>query len=58
MDVTMTGGTVHAIFECTVCGTRWENYLTAQECARTHARESGHVVRGEVGIVYEYDGTS
>lgn len=54
--MTVTSGTVHAIFECTVCGKRWENYLTAQDLAREHAQKCQHAVRGEVGKVYEYDG--
>ena len=45
---------VHAIAECTVCGVRYENYKNAQALAAKHAKQTGHVVTGEVGLAFEY----
>lgn len=45
---------VHAIFDCCVCGMRFENYLTAQNSARQHAKQTGHRVQGETGFAVSY----
>ena len=47
---------IHAIFECTVCGEQWENYLTAQQQASAHATAHRHRVVGEVATSVEYNG--
>ena len=44
----------HAIADCTVCGKRWENYLTAQKHAAEHARKTGHKVIVDLGYLVEY----
>lgn len=45
---------VHAIFNCSVCGKEWENYLTAKKNAIAHVDSTGHAVEGEEGIAIRY----
>ena len=47
---------IHAIADCTVCGKHWEDYLTAQKKAATHAKRTGHKVIIDLGYVAEYGG--
>ena len=47
---------VHAIFDCSDCGKRWEDYQKAERQARNHAEKHNHDVRGEVGIAVKYEG--
>lgn len=49
-------GVIHGIAECKTCGKRWEGYKNAQAVAARHAEKYKHLVRGEVGLGYEYDG--
>lgn len=51
-----TKGLIHAVFECLDCGERWEDFTTAQEKAREHARKHKHVVQGDTGFGVTYDG--
>ena len=47
---------VHAIFTCEDCGKHWEDYLTAQNNARRHAKKHGHKVEGDLGYCVSYNG--
>ena len=47
---------VHAIAECQTCGWTASNYHNAQALAAIHAKSHGHLVTGEVGLAFEYDG--
>lgn len=47
---------VHAIAECRDCGKEFQNYHNAQALAAQHARKYGHLVTGEVGLAFKYDG--
>jgi len=51
-----TKGIVHAIFHCTNCDRKWENYLTAQKEAYEHAKKYKHIVKGETGYAITYNG--
>jgi hypothetical protein len=46
----------HALFRCAVCNKEWENYVSAQRLAAEHARKFKHLVTGEIGTAYEYNG--
>jgi hypothetical protein len=48
---------VHGIANCETCGWTYENYKNAQGVAANHAKRNGHLVRVDVGLVSEYDGT-
>jgi hypothetical protein len=48
---------VHTIAKCDDCGMVFENYKNGQALAAKHAKSKGHVVRGEIGLAFEYDGT-
>jgi hypothetical protein len=48
---------VHTIAECEDCGQVFDNYKNGQALAAQHAKKYGHVVKGEVGLAFEYDGT-
>lgn len=52
-----SGGVVHAQFQCETCGVEYGNYKNAQALAARHAKVYGHVVRGDVGLSFTYDGT-
>lgn len=47
---------VHAIAECSECGMTFQDYHNAQALAAKHAKKYGHVVTGEVGLAFEYNG--
>ena len=49
-------GVVHAIAKCEDCGREFVGYKNAQALAAQHAKTYGHVVRGEVGLAFTYDG--
>jgi hypothetical protein len=49
-------GIVHAIAECRTCGARFEDYHNAQPLAARHAKLYGHLVEGELGMAFAYDG--
>lgn len=39
--------TVHVIATCSGCAEVWDNYLTAVDAARDHAKATGHEVHVE-----------
>lgn len=45
---------VHAVAECNDCKWRSDDYLTAQQEARTHAVRNGHRVKIDLGYCGEY----
>lgn len=49
---------VHAIAECMDCGAKFQNYLNAQVLAAKHAKNYGHKVNGEIGLVFSYGGSA
>lgn len=49
-------GPVSAIVECETCGWSTQSYKNAQALAAQHAKKHGHRVKGEVTIVFVYDG--
>jgi len=49
-------GVVHCIAECDTCGKTFQYYKNAQACAAKHAKDHGHIVRGEIGLAFTYDG--
>jgi|GEM_PF-2920447 len=51
-----TIGVVHAVACCDDCGVEFMNYKNAQALAAQHAKKYGHIVKGEVGLAFEYDG--
>ena len=44
---------VHELFTCE-CGKDWQDYTNARRRAYAHAMQTGHKVRGEVGVAYHY----
>ena len=52
-----TYGVVHGLATCRTCGWHTESYKNAQANAARHARAKGHLVDGELGIAFSYDGT-
>lgn len=51
-----TYNVVHGLAECVTCGWRTESYKNAQANAARHARSKGHLVKGELGVAFTYDG--
>lgn len=47
---------VHTSAECQDCGKIFDNYKNGQALAAQHAKKYGHLVMGEVGLAFEYDG--
>jgi hypothetical protein len=47
---------VHVIATCEDCGKEFQNYHNGQALAAQHAKKYGHVVCGEVGLAFKYDG--
>lgn len=47
---------VHAIATCEDCGKEFQNYKNAQAIAAQHAKKYKHLVMGEVGLAFKYDG--
>jgi len=47
---------VHTIAKCDDCGKEWQSHTNGQALAALHAKTYGHVVHGEVGLAFEYDG--
>ena len=52
-----SSGLIHSLFWCEDCGAKFETYRNAQALAAKHAKKYGHLVRGEVGISIEYNGS-
>lgn len=49
-------GVVHAVATCEDCGKEFQNYKNAQALAAQHAQKYKHLVEGEVGLFFTYDG--
>ena len=47
---------VHCIAKCQDCGKEWQNYQNAQAVAAKHAKIHKHLVHGEIGLAFNYDG--
>lgn len=47
---------VHTVGECEDCGKIFENYKNAQALSAKHAKDHKHLVRGEIGLAFVYDG--
>ena len=47
---------IHTVTECRDCGKTFENYKNGQALAALHAKKYGHLVIGEIGLAFEYDG--
>jgi len=47
---------VHAIARCEDCGKEFQNFINAQALAAQHAKKYKHLVTGEVGLAFRYDG--
>jgi len=47
---------VHTVATCETCGKEFDNYKNAQACAAIHAKKYKHLVHGEVGLAFTYDG--
>ena len=47
---------VHVNATCQDCGKQFSYYKNGQALAAKHAKEKGHLVEGEVGLAFEYDG--
>lgn len=48
-------GTYHWFGECETCGKRWGATNVVRVCAQHARRNPTHVVRAEVGYVWEWD---
>lgn len=51
-----TFSVVHCVVECEDCGWTYELYTNAQALAAIHAKKHKHLVRGDLGICFCYDG--
>ncbi len=51
-------GVTHVFGECRDCGKRFENYKNGQAVAAKHAKDKGHLVTGDIGLSFRYDGRS
>ena len=49
-------GVTHAIVRCKDCEWETYSYKNAQAIAKIHAKTHGHLVEGELGIAFDYDG--
>ena len=49
---------VHVIAECQDCGKEFQSYKNGQALAAKHAIHKRHLVCGEVGLAFRYDGRS
>ena len=47
----------HHIATCQDCGKQFDSYKNGQALAARHAKIYGHIVTGEVGLSYTYNGT-
>jgi hypothetical protein len=47
---------VHTIAKCKDCGKEFDDYINGQALAAQHAKKYGHLVTGEVGLAFKYDG--
>jgi len=51
-------GVIHVNATCRTCGKEFMFYKNGQALAAKHAKHYGHVVEGEVTLMFEYDGRS
>ena len=49
-------GVVHVIAECDDCGKKFQNHKNGQALAAKHAKQYKHLVMGEVGLAFQYNG--
>jgi hypothetical protein len=47
---------VHAVAACQDCSRQFDNYKNEQALAAQHAIKYAHLVSGEVGLAFDYDG--
>jgi hypothetical protein len=47
---------VHTLAICKDCGAKFDGYINGQALAAKHAKKYGHLVTGEVGLAFRYDG--
>ena len=47
---------IHVISQCEDCGQQFDNFKNGQALAAKHAKTHGHLVKGEVGLAFTYDG--
>lgn len=50
-------GVVHISAKCNDCGKEFDNHKNGQALAAKHAKKYKHVVTGEIGLAFTYDGT-
>jgi hypothetical protein len=55
--MTKSSWVIHVLATCTTCGKEFSNYKNGQALAAKHAKQSGHLVTGEIGLAFRYDGT-
>ncbi len=49
---------VHTVATCRDCGKQFDNYKNGQANAAKHAKKYKHVVEGEVGLAFIYNGNN
>lgn len=49
-------GVTHVVATCLDCGKEFQSHINGQALAALHAKNHGHLVQGEVGLSFEYDG--
>jgi len=49
-------GVIHCLARCETCGKLFESHINGQALAAQHAKKYKHLVRGEVGLAFTYDG--
>lgn len=47
---------IHTIGTCQDCGAQFDNYKNGQALAAKHAKKYRHLVTGEIGLAFEYNG--
>ena len=47
---------IHVLAECQDCGKQFENYKNGQALAAKHAKHYQHLVTGEIGLAFNYNG--
>ena len=47
---------VHVVAECQDCGKQFQSHKNGQALAAKHAKHYKHLVHGEVGLCFDYDG--
>lgn len=51
-----TYGVVHGVAWCQDCDWKTESYKNCQAISKIHAKKHGHLVEGDLGIAFSYDG--